>query len=163
MNMLPSITPAQARLPRTYEAAREALAECQSVDECKDWADKAAWLAAARKSFRPGPRQACGVCGRHKAIAQAHHLVPLARQYARGAVVPDQRAVWLCPNHHSAVHLLLSQASGQRVEASRSVISLIGELQEEGTLRTILDLVRASGRLNHADALEAEGLEKSAA
>lgn len=47
--MLPSITPAQARLPRTYEAARTALAECQSVDECKDWADKAAALASYAK------------------------------------------------------------------------------------------------------------------
>lgn len=49
MNMLPTITPSQARLPRTYEAAREALAECQNIDECKDWADKAAALASYAK------------------------------------------------------------------------------------------------------------------
>ena len=49
MNALPPITPAQARLPRTYEAARTALAECNSVDECKDWADKAAALASYAK------------------------------------------------------------------------------------------------------------------
>lgn len=49
MNMLPAISPAQARLPRTYEAARTALAECQSVDECKDWSDKAAALASYAK------------------------------------------------------------------------------------------------------------------
>lgn len=47
--MLPSITPAQARLPRTYEAAREALAECQNIDECKEWSDKAAALASYAK------------------------------------------------------------------------------------------------------------------
>ena len=40
-----------ARLPETYENARVALAECQQVDECKDWADKAAALASyARQS-----------------------------------------------------------------------------------------------------------------
>lgn len=40
-----------ARLPQTYEAAKNALAECQAVDECKDWADKAAALASyARQS-----------------------------------------------------------------------------------------------------------------
>ena len=51
MNMLPTITPSQARLPRTYEAAREALATCQDIDECKEWADKAAALASyARQS-----------------------------------------------------------------------------------------------------------------
>lgn len=49
MNMLPTITPSQARLPRTYEAAREALATCQDIDECKEWADKAAALASYAK------------------------------------------------------------------------------------------------------------------
>jgi hypothetical protein len=51
MNVLPSIPPSQARLPQTYEAARRALDACQSVDECKEWADKAAALASyARQS-----------------------------------------------------------------------------------------------------------------
>jgi hypothetical protein len=35
-----------ARLPATYEAACTAIAECARVDECKDWADKAAALAS---------------------------------------------------------------------------------------------------------------------
>ena len=47
MNMLPTISLAQ--LPRTYEVARAALAECQNIDECKDWADKAAALASYAK------------------------------------------------------------------------------------------------------------------
>jgi len=44
---LPSIN--NARLPVTYEAAQTALANCQQVDECKDWADKAAALASYAK------------------------------------------------------------------------------------------------------------------
>lgn len=37
---------ANARLPVAYEAAKTALANCASVDECQDWADRAAALAS---------------------------------------------------------------------------------------------------------------------
>ena len=42
MNALAQITPVGARLPATYEAATNALADCASIDECQTWADKAA-------------------------------------------------------------------------------------------------------------------------
>ncbi len=35
-----------APLPARYEAARVALAECERIDECKDWADRMAALAS---------------------------------------------------------------------------------------------------------------------
>ena len=41
---LPNI--ADARLPEVYERAKETLQNCVSVDECKDWADKAEALAS---------------------------------------------------------------------------------------------------------------------
>ena len=44
MQQLP--TTANAPLPATYESAKIALAECQSIDECQTWADKAAALAS---------------------------------------------------------------------------------------------------------------------
>lgn len=43
--MLPVRT-SDAPLPQMYEAARVALANCTEVDECQDWADKAAALAS---------------------------------------------------------------------------------------------------------------------
>jgi hypothetical protein len=36
----------RARLPATYEAARNALAECSRIDECAAWANKAEALAS---------------------------------------------------------------------------------------------------------------------
>lgn len=38
-----------AKLPAAYQAAKKQLAECARVDECKDWADKAAALASYAK------------------------------------------------------------------------------------------------------------------
>lgn len=45
--MLPSVT--SANLPKNYEAAKRAISELVSIDECKDWADKAAALASYAK------------------------------------------------------------------------------------------------------------------
>lgn len=38
-----------AALPASYEAAKQALAKCSSIDECKDWSDKAGALASYAK------------------------------------------------------------------------------------------------------------------
>ena len=37
---------ASARLPATYEAAKNALAECSRIDECQEWANKAEAMAS---------------------------------------------------------------------------------------------------------------------
>lgn len=38
-----------AKLPEVYRAAQTALAKCQKIDECKDWADQAAAIASYAK------------------------------------------------------------------------------------------------------------------
>lgn len=40
---------APARLPVSYEAAKNALSNCASIDECQDWANKAEALASYAK------------------------------------------------------------------------------------------------------------------
>jgi hypothetical protein len=40
------------KLPSTYMAAKRALAECDRVDQCKDWADKHAALASYAKQSK---------------------------------------------------------------------------------------------------------------
>ena len=47
MSALPAtISKATARLPQTYEAAKAALSNCSSIDECKEWANQAEALAS---------------------------------------------------------------------------------------------------------------------
>ncbi len=43
---------ARARLPETYEAATKALGECQRIDECQDWSNKAEAIAAYARTAK---------------------------------------------------------------------------------------------------------------
>ena len=43
---VPALSAVSARLPQTYESAKAALAECNRINECQDWADKAEALAS---------------------------------------------------------------------------------------------------------------------
>ena len=65
-------------------------------------AAKRRWIASARRSFSPGPRQACCICGKYQSVAHAHHLTPLHIQ-AETSVFSEE-FVWLCPTHHHGVH-----------------------------------------------------------
>ncbi len=50
MIVLPAeVRSAPARLPISYEAAKNALSNCASIDECQDWANKAEALASYAK------------------------------------------------------------------------------------------------------------------
>lgn len=47
---LPSV--ADAPLPVSYQAAKQALADCDRLDECKEWADKAQAMASYAKQAK---------------------------------------------------------------------------------------------------------------
>lgn len=49
MTDLTNIDTSGARLPSTYNAAKRAISQCVSIDECKEWSDKAAALASYAK------------------------------------------------------------------------------------------------------------------
>ena len=71
-----ALAPIQAaRMPQTYENARAALAECQGIDECKDWADKAAALASYARQAEDDQLERMAQRIRARAIRRAGELL----------------------------------------------------------------------------------------
>ncbi len=70
---LPAI--AGARLPDTYVRAKDALAACSRIDECKDWADKAEALASYAKQAKDDVMQHTAVRIQARAIRRCGELL----------------------------------------------------------------------------------------
>lgn len=95
MSSLPTIPdPANSRLPVTYEAAQKALADCQRVDEVKDWADKAAALAAYARMAKNDNLRLMALRIQERAIRRMGELLKQlprgdeATRYGQDATVP---------------------------------------------------------------------------
>jgi hypothetical protein len=65
----------QGGLPVTYEAAVSAVALCLSLDECKDWADKAAALASYAKQAKDERLMKMAIRIRDRAIRRSGELL----------------------------------------------------------------------------------------
>lgn len=76
--------PSKATLPQTYEAARTALAECQNIDECWTWADKAQALASYAKQAQDDTLLVMANRIKARAVRRAGELLKLLEP-ARGA------------------------------------------------------------------------------
>lgn len=88
--------------------------------------EKNAWIALARRFFEPGNREPCAVCSKFRVITQAHHIVPLEAQFDSAYRTPDHRYVWLCPNHHELVHIVIGGA-----ERRKTALATSGDLSDE--------------------------------
>lgn len=75
MSLPANINISQARLPATYEQAKAALSNCARIDECKDWADKAAALASYAKQADDDEMLKMAVRVRDRAIRRAGELL----------------------------------------------------------------------------------------
>ncbi len=75
MNALNTINVSAASLPQTYENAKSALAQCASIDECQDWADKAAALASYARQAKDDQLERMSQRIRARAIRRAGELL----------------------------------------------------------------------------------------
>ncbi len=64
-----------AELPERYQAAKQALAECTRIDECKDWGDKALALASYARQAQDNTLEKYALRIRARAIRRAGELL----------------------------------------------------------------------------------------
>jgi hypothetical protein len=109
-------------------------------------AKKRAWVSAARLEFTPSLRRECLVCGKFRSITQAHHVVPLAVQYDRAFERSDHEHEWLCPNHHTILHLILpSDGPPDPGALGRKAAAPIGECSVD-EIEVLMALIRRAER-----------------
>jgi len=66
---------ANADLPASYEAAKYALAQCNKIDECKEWADKAQALASYARQSEDKEMETTAMRIRARAIRRCGELL----------------------------------------------------------------------------------------
>jgi len=66
---------ANADLPASYEAAKYALAQCNKIDECKEWADKAQALASYARQSEDKEMETTAMRIRARAIKRCGELL----------------------------------------------------------------------------------------
>ncbi|MCP4700706.1 MAG: hypothetical protein GY862_28205 [Gammaproteobacteria bacterium] len=74
-NLPETINVQGASLPASYEAAKQALANCSSLDECKDWSDKASALASYAKMADDDDLEKYAIKIRSQAIRRCGELL----------------------------------------------------------------------------------------
>jgi hypothetical protein len=91
-SVVPLPITADAQLPQRYEAARTAIAECERIDECKTWSDKAAALASYARQAKDDSLRVMAIRIQARAERRCGELlkqVPRADQATRyGQVAP---------------------------------------------------------------------------
>lgn len=81
-----------ASLPQTYRNAQIALQECSQVDECKDWADKAAALASYARQSEDDQLEKMAQRIRARAIRRAGELLKQVEDARKGQNLPGAKS-----------------------------------------------------------------------
>ena len=91
-----------ARLPSSYHAAKGALRACVSVDECKDWADKASALASYAKQAGDTQLEDMAKRIRARAMRRAGELLKQIEDGRHGQNLPTAKPDAAVPISRSA-------------------------------------------------------------
>jgi hypothetical protein len=101
-----TVNTSEARLPASYEAAKQALANCEQIDECVTWADKAAALASYAKQAKDDELMKRSTRIRDRAIRRAGELLKQIEPQDKGG---DRKS-----DHGEGDHTVISRADAAR-------------------------------------------------
>ena len=125
---LPSV--ANAKLPETYEKAKTALAECSSIDECKDWSDKAAALASYAKMSDDDTLRKYAERIQARAIRRCGELL---RQIEPPAFRGNQHSVVREGEHPNQNRTSMAESAGMSSHQQKQAIRVAGVPEQEFT------------------------------
>jgi hypothetical protein len=100
---------ADARLPATYESAKRALAECSRIDECRDWADKAAAMASYARQARDDTLLSFATRIKARALRRCGELLSQIPPAKPGPKLDDDAVIQLSPREQAACNAGLSE------------------------------------------------------
>ena len=112
---LPSIR--NAKLPIVYVDAQRALAKCQDIDECWDWADKAAAIASYAKQAQDETLLATATRIKARAIKRCGELLKAIEKSKGGR--PSKTSMGAHTSSRSSVAADAGLSRNQRVTALR--------------------------------------------
>jgi hypothetical protein len=144
-----------ARLPVTYENARTALIQCERIDECQSWADKAAALASYARQANDDELHKLATRIKARAIRRGGELLQEIKPSKGGQPTHSTRAD-AGPSRSRAAAGRAAKMSPRQVKTALRVASLpavefeaavesedpatITELAERGTAKPLVDL-----------------------
>jgi hypothetical protein len=116
-----------AQLPESYEAAKRAIAECDRLDECSEWADKAAAIASYARQANDLELLTCAQRIRARAVRR---LGELLKEYdARGGDRRSKNAAPLAFDRQS--RRAVAQEAGVSEHKARTAVNIAAMPQDD--------------------------------
>ncbi len=148
---------ASAELPARYIAAKTAIAECERIDECKDWADKMAALASYAKQSDDESLYKAAVRIRSRAIRRCGELL---REIEAGTPGPAARST-PAPTQISRSSAARDAGLSQRQKETALRVASVPQEEFESLIESASPLERmGDGCFEHADELRRYALAR---
>jgi len=153
---------ANANLPASYEAAKLALSNCNRIDECKDWSDKAQALASYARQSEDKEMEKTAMRIRARAIRRCGELLKEVEKAknqhdasARGGTSPSRKSAaadaGMSPDQSKAAIRVANIPQETFVDMVESdappTITKLAEAERDEMLESVQEIVKFTDQL----------------